>query len=37
VSRQVTDQMLKLARAMRLESINVAVKSFADHFDVRPY
>ncbi len=37
MSLYVTDQMLKVARAMGPKSINVSLKNFGDHFDLRPY
>jgi gluconate 2-dehydrogenase alpha chain len=37
MSRYVTERMLAVARAMRPVSINVSVKNFGDHFDLRPY
>jgi gluconate 2-dehydrogenase alpha chain len=35
--RYVTNEMLKVARAMNPKSIQVVQKTFGDHFDTRPY
>ncbi len=35
--RYVTNEMLKVARAMNPQSIQVVQKTFGDHFDTRPY
>jgi gluconate 2-dehydrogenase alpha chain len=35
--RYVTNEMLKVARAMNPKSIQVVQKNFGDHFDTRPY
>lgn len=37
MSRYVTDKMTAVARAMNPKSINVSVKNFGDHLDLRPY
>lgn len=37
MSRYVTGQMLEVAKAMNPKSINVSVKNFGEHFDLRPY
>ncbi|MCS3969435.1 MULTISPECIES: hypothetical protein [Bradyrhizobium] len=34
--RYVTNEMLKVARAMNPKSIQVVQKAFGDHFDTRP-
>lgn len=37
MSRYVTNEMLKVAHAMNPKSINVTLKDFGSHFDLRPY